>query len=142
MLKEYVVGVRIGSIESVDRRRSGVEEDMSVGMHACSNVAGIRREEIENEGSRDRQGYMERGWEEMGVTIRRVRTRSMGARIVAAMAVAATAIASDVRGEGESIMSRPPMPLPVVPIRPGSGTFKTAQIALRNQLSVVLRRKL
>jgi hypothetical protein len=138
---EYVVGVRIGSMLSVERNSSGVDEDTRVGMHACSKVAGSNLGATENEGSKERQGYMERGWEEIGVTRRRVRMRSRGARMVAAMAVAATATASEVSGEGESIISRPPMP-PVEPTRPGSGTLRMAQIALRNQLSVVLSRKL
>lgn len=97
---------------------------------------------MENEGRRERQGYIERGEEEMGVMMRRVRTRSSGARIVAAMAVAATATPSDMSGLGLSIMSRPPMPLTALPIRPGSGTLKMADSALRNQLSVVFKRKL
>lgn len=84
---------------------------------------------------------MERGVEEIGVTIKRVRTRSRGARMVAAIAVAATATARDVMGLGLSIMSRPPMPL-AEETRPGSGTLRMAEMALRNQLSVVLRRKL
>lgn len=77
----------------------------------------------------------------MGVTIKRVRMRSRGARREAAMAVAATATPSDINGLGLSIMSRPPIPLAAV-IRPGSGTFRMAEIALRSQLSVVLSRKL
>lgn len=85
---------------------------------------------------------MDRGEDDIGVMIRRVRTRSRGARRVAAMAVAATATESDRSGLGLSIMSSPPMPLAVAPIMPGSGTLKMAERALRNQLSVVLRRKL
>jgi len=142
VLKEYVVGVRMGSMLSVERRRRGVDDDIKVGMQAWSNVAGSKRGEIENEGSKERQGYIERGCEEIGVTIRRVRTRSRGARMVAAMAVAATATPNEMSGLGLSIISSPPIPLAVVPINPGSGTFKMAQIALRNQHSVVLSRKL
>lgn len=32
--KEYVVGVRMGSMLSDERRRSGVEEDINVGIQA------------------------------------------------------------------------------------------------------------
>lgn len=138
---EYVVGVKMGSMLSVERRMRGVDEDTRVGMHAWRSVAGRRRGDTEKDGSRERHGYMERGWEDMGVAMRRVRIRSRGARMVAAMAVAATAMARDVSGLGESIISKPPMP-PVEPMRPGSGTFRMALIALRNQLSVVFRRKL
>lgn len=80
--------------------------------------------------------------EDIGEIMRRVRTRSRGARRVAAIAVAATATERDINGLGLSIMSRPPIPLAVVPIMPGSGTLRRADNALRNQLSVVLRRKL
>lgn len=132
----------IGSILRVERRNSGVEVDIIVGIQACSNVAGRRLGEIEKEGRRARQGYIERGGEEMGVTMRRVRTMSSGARMVAAMAVAATATPSDMSGLGLSRMSKPPIPVTAFPIRPGSGTLSRADIALRNQLSVVLRRKL
>ena len=142
VLNEYVVGVMIGSMLSVERRRSGVEDEMRVGMQACNNVAGRMFEDTDIEGRSERQGYMERGAEEMGVTIRRVRMRSRGARIMAAIAVAATATPRDMRGEGLSIMSRPPIPLAVAPTVPGSGMLRRAEMALRNQLSVVLRRKL
>lgn len=77
----------------------------------------------------------------MGVTIRRVRMRSRGARRAAAIAVAATATPRDINGDGLSIMSSPPMPL-ADETSPGSGTLRMADMALRNQLSVVLRRKL
>lgn len=85
---------------------------------------------------------MVRGGEEVGVTMRRVRMRSRGASSVAAMAVAATATPRDIRGEGLSMISRPPMPLAEVPRRPGSGTLSSAESMLRVQLSVVLSRKL
>jgi hypothetical protein len=134
--------VRMGSMLSVERSNNGVEEETRVGMHAWRSVAGRRRGDMVQEGRSARQGYIERGWEDMGVTMRRVRMRSRGARMVAAMAVAATATPSDMSGLGESIMSSPPMPLAVAPRRPGSGTLRTAQMALRNQLSVVRRRKL
>lgn len=126
---------------SVERRTSGVDEDTRVGMQAWRRVAGRSRGETDHVGRRERQGYMERGCEEMGVTINRVRMRSMGARMMAAMAVAATATPSDISGLGLSIMSSPPIPL-AEETRPGSGTLRMADIALRNQLSVVLRRKL
>jgi len=84
---------------------------------------------------------MERGWEEMGLRMRRVRIRSSGARRVAAMAVAATATANEVRGLGLSRMSRPPTAVGE-PSRLGSGTLSTAAMRLRNQASVVLSRKL
>jgi hypothetical protein len=129
------------SILRVERRKRGVDEDMRVGMQACSRVAGRRLGETVHEGRRERQGYIERGCEEMGVMMRRVRMRSRGARMVAAMAVAATATPSDIRGFGLSIMSSPPMPLADV-TSPGSGTLRMADMALRNQLSVVLSRKL
>jgi hypothetical protein len=126
---------------SVERSTSGVDEDTRVGMQAWRRVAGRRRGETDHDGRRERHGYMDRGCEEMGVTISRVRMRSRGARMVAAMAVAATATASDISGLGLSIMSSPPMPL-ADDTSPGSGTLRRADIALRNQLSVVLSRKL
>lgn len=126
----------------VERRRSGVDEDISVGMQACSSVAGSRLGETVKEGRRERQGYIERGADEMGVTMRRVRIMSSGARRIAAIAVAATATPRDVSGLGLSMMSSPPMPVAAVPNRPGSGTLSTAEIKLRNQPSVVLSRKL
>lgn len=132
----------MGSMLNVERRRSGVDVDIKVGTQACSNVAGSRLGEMEKEGRRARQGYIERGGEEMGVTMSRVRIISRGARIVAAMAVAATATPRDMSGLGLSIISKPPMPVTALPIRPGSGTLRRADIALRSQLSVVLRRKL
>jgi hypothetical protein len=131
----------MGSILRVERRKSGVDEEIRVGMQACIMVAGNRDGEMEKEGRRFRQGYMDRGEEEMGVTIRRVRTMSRGARRVAAMAVAATATPSEVNGLGLSSMSSPPM-LAADPTRPGSGMLRRAEMALRNQFSVVLRRKL
>lgn len=126
---------------SIERRTSGVEDEMSVGMQAFRRVAGRRFGATENEGSSERHGYIERGCEEMGETMRRVRIMSRGASRVAAMAVAATATPRDVSGLGLSSMSRPPMPL-AAPSRPGSGTLRTAEMRLRNQPSVVLRRKL
>jgi hypothetical protein len=84
---------------------------------------------------------MDRGEELMGVTMSRVRTISRGARRVAAMAVAATATPSDVNGLGLSNMSSPPM-LAADPTRPGSGMLRRADMALLNQFSVVLSRKL
>jgi hypothetical protein len=142
VLKEKVVGVRIGSILSVERRNSGVEEEMSVGMQACIMVAGNKLGEIEKEGRRARHGYIDLGDDEMGVTMRRVRTMSRGASRVAAMAVAATATPRDVNGLGLSSISSPPIPLAVVPTRPGSGMLSNADIRLRNQPSVVLSKKL
>lgn len=142
VLNEYVEGVRIGSMFIVERRNSGVDEDMSVGMQACRSVAGRSFGETEKEGRRLREGYIDRGEDEMGVTMSRVRTRSRGARRVAAMAVAATATERDMSGLGLSMMSRPPIPLAVVPMMPGSGTLRRADSALRSQLSVVLSRKL
>jgi hypothetical protein len=127
---------------NVERRIRGVEEDIRVGMQACSNVAGRSLVEMENEGRRRAQGYIERGAADIGVTIRRVRIKSMGARMVAAIAVAATATPRDMSGLGLSIISSPPMPVPAVPSNPGSGTLSNAESMLRNQLSVVLRRKL
>lgn len=97
---------------------------------------------MEYDGSRFKHGYMDRGGEEVGVIMRRVRVRSRGARIVAAIAVAATATLKDRNGFGLSMMSSPPIPLAAVPMRPGSGTLSRAEMALRNQLSVVLSRKL
>jgi hypothetical protein len=132
----------MGSMLRVERRRRGVDEEIRVGIQAFNRVAGRRRGEMEIEGKSARQGYIERGCEEMGVTMRRVRMRSRGARMVAAMAVAATATPSDMSGLGLSIMSSPPIPLDAVPRSPGSGTLRIADIALRNQLSVVLSRKL
>jgi hypothetical protein len=137
-----VVGVRIGSTPSVERRKRGVEEDINVGTQACMMVAGRRLGETEKEGRRERQGYIDRGEEEMGVTMRRVRTISRGARRVAAMAVAATATPSEVSGLGLSKISSPPIPVPAEPTRPGSGMFSRADIRLLNQPSVVLSRKL
>jgi hypothetical protein len=137
-----VVGVRIGSTPSVERRKRGVEEDINVGTQACMMVAGRRLGETEKEGRRERQGYIDRGEEEMGVTMRRVRTISRGARRVAAMAVAATATPSEVSGLGLSKISSPPIPVPAEPTRPGSGIFSRADIRLLNQPSVVLSRKL
>jgi hypothetical protein len=129
------------SMLRVERRKRGVDDDIKVGMQACSKVAGRRQGETDHDGRRARQGYIERGCEEMGVMIRRVRMRSRGARRVAAMAVAATATPSDIKGFGLSMISSPPMPLADV-TRPGSGTLRMADMALRNQLSVVLSRKL
>jgi hypothetical protein len=126
----------------VDRRKRGVEEDINVGTQACIMVAGRRLGETEKEGRRERQGYIDRGEEEMGVTMRRVRTISRGARRVAAMAVAATATPSEVSGLGLSKISSPPIPVPAEPTRPGSGIFSRADIRLLNQPSVVLSRKL
>lgn len=136
------MGVRIGSMLNVERRKRGVEEEINVGTQACIMVAGRRLGETEKEGRRDRQGYIDRGEEEMGVMIRRVRTMSRGARRVAAMAVAATATPREVSGLGLSRMSNPPMPLPAEPTRPGSGMFNRADIRLLNHPSVVLSRKL
>ncbi len=136
------MGVRIGSTPSVERRKRGVEEDINVGTQACMMVAGRRLGETEKEGRRERQGYIDRGEEEMGVTMRRVRTISRGARRVAAMAVAATATPSEVSGLGLSKISSPPIPVPAEPTRPGSGIFSRADIRLLNQPSVVLSRKL
>lgn len=127
---------------SVERRTSGVEVDIRVGMQAWSSVAGRRLDGIEKEGRRLRHGYIDRGGAEMGVTMSRVRMRSRGARMVAAMAVAATATPRDMSGLGLSMMSSPPIPLAAPPTSPGSGTFSMADKALLNQLSVVLRRKL
>ena len=132
----------MGSTERKERRKSGVEEEMKVGIVAWRRVAGRREGAMEKVGRREREGYMVRGGAEVGVTMRRVRMRSSGARSVAAMAVAATATPSDMRGEGLSIISRPPMPLAEVPRRPGSGTLSRAESMLRVQLSVVLSRKL
>jgi hypothetical protein len=140
--KEYVVGVTTGSMEKVERRTSGVEEDIMVGTMAWRRVAEMRLGEMEKEGRRERDGYIVRGGAEVGVTISRVRMRSRGARRVAAMAVAATATLRDRRGEGLSIMSRPPMPLAPAPMKPESGMLRSADSMLRVQLSVVLRRKL
>ena len=92
--------MRIGSMLSVERRKRGVEEEISVGTHACIMVAGRRLGETEKEGRRERQGYIDRGEEEMGVMMRRVRTISRGARRVAAMAVAATLLAGRVTHRG------------------------------------------
>jgi hypothetical protein len=131
----------MGSILRVERRKSGVDEEIRVGMQACIMVAGNREGEMEKEGRRLRQGYIDRGEEEMGVTIRRVRTMSRGARRVAAMAVAATATPREINGLGLSNMSSPPM-LAADPTRPGSGMLRRAEMALLNQFSVVLRRKL
>lgn len=137
-----MVGVRIGSMLSVERRKSGVEEEMRVGTQACIMVAGRRLGATEKEGRRERHGYIDRGEDEMGVMMRRVRTISRGARRVAAMAVAATATPRDVSGLGLSRISSPPIPLPAEPTRPGSGMFSRADIRLLNQPSVVLSRKL
>jgi len=127
---------------SVERRKRGVEEEMRVGTQACIMVAGKRPGETEKDGRRERQGYMDRGEEDMGVMMRRVRTMSRGASRVAAIAVAATATPREVSGLGLSKMSSPPIPLPAEPTRPGSGMFSRAEIRLLNQPSVVLRRKL
>jgi hypothetical protein len=105
-------------------------------------VAGSKPGEMVKDGSRERHGYMERGDDEIGVTMRRVRTMSRGARRIAAIAVAVTATPKDVSGLGLSTISSPPMPDAAVPKSPGSGTLRTAEIRLRNQPSVVLRRKL
>ena len=126
----------------VERRKRGVEEEIRVGTQACIMVAGRRLGETENEGRRERQGYIDRGEEEIGVMMRRVRTISRGARRVAAMAVAATATPREVRGLGLSRISSPPIPLPAEPTSPGSGMFSKADIRLLIQPSVVLRRKL
>ena len=56
VLNEYVVGVMMGSMESVERRTRGVEEEIRVGMQAWSSVAGRRLEDIDIEGRRERQG--------------------------------------------------------------------------------------
>lgn len=40
----------------VERRKRGVDEDISVGMQAWSNVAGKSFGEIEREGSKAREG--------------------------------------------------------------------------------------
>jgi hypothetical protein len=138
---EYVVGVRMGSMESVERSNKGVEEDIKVGIQAWSNVAGSKRGLTVHDGRRERHGYIDRGGEEMGVTIRRVRTISRGASKAAAIAVAAMATPRDINGLGLSIISRPPIPLAEL-TRLGSGTLRTADMALRNQLSVVFKRKL
>lgn len=127
---------------SVERRTRGVEEEIKAGMQAWRRVAGSRLGEMENEGSRARLGYIERGEEEMGVTMRRVRIMSSGARRMAAIAVAATATPRDVSGLGLSTMSSPPIPVADVPRRPGSGTLRTAEIRLLNHPSVVFSRKL
>jgi hypothetical protein len=142
VLKEYVVGVRIGSTFNILLRKSGVEEERSVGMQACMIVAGSKLGEMVKEGKRERHGYILRGEALIGEMIRRVRTISRGARSMAAMAVAATATPKLVNGLGLSNISSPPIPLPAAPTRPGSGILSKAQIALRNQPSVVLSRKL
>jgi hypothetical protein len=139
VLKEYVVGVRIGSTFNVLLRNNGVEEDRSVGMQAYMMVAGSKLGEIVKEGNNARQGYILLGEALIGVTISLVRTISSGARSIAAIAVAATATPKLVNGLGLSRISSPPIPLPV---RPGSGMLSKAEIALRNQPSVVLSRKL
>lgn len=126
---------------SMERRKRGVEVEIMVGMHACSSVAGRRDGEIVRVGRSERQGYIERGWDVMGDMMRRVRIKSKGAKSMAAIAVAATATPRDVMGLGLSSMSRPPIPL-AEPRRLGSGTLRTAEMRLRNQPSVVLRRKL
>ena len=140
--KEYVEGVIMGSIAKVERRTRGVEADIRVGRQAWRRVAGRRLVGTDIEGRRDREGRMVRGGAEVGVTIRRVRMRSRGARDIAATAAAATATAKDSSGEGESIMSRPPMPDAEVPMRPESGMLRSAESMLRVHDSVVRRRKL
>lgn len=142
MAKEYVEGVIMGSIAKVERRTRGVEADIRVGRQAWRRVAGRRLVGTDIEGRRDREGRMVRGGAEVGVTIRRVRMRSRGARDIAATAAAATATAKDSSGEGESIMSRPPMPDAEVPMRPESGMLRSAESMLRVHDSVVRRRKL
>lgn len=139
---EYAVGVTMGSIENVERRTSGVDVDIRVGIVEWRSVVGRRLGEMEKEGRSESDGYIVRGGAEVGVTMRRVRIRSRGARTVAAIAVAAIATARDMNGDGLSIMSRPPIPLAVVLMRPGSGTLRSAESRPRVQLSVVLSRKL
>lgn len=96
----------------------------------------------DSDGRRDREGQMVRGGAEVGVTINLVRMRSRGARARAAMALAVTATARDKSGLGLSIISRPPLPLVVLPTRPESGMLRSAESKLRVQLSVVFSRKL
>lgn len=56
VLKEYVEGVRMGSIFIVERRKSGVELEMNVGMQACRRVTGKSFGAMEMEGRRAREG--------------------------------------------------------------------------------------
>lgn len=132
----------MGSTERKVRRKSGVDDEMKVGMVAWRRVAGRRLAGTEKLGRREREGYMVRGGADVGVTMRRVRMRSKGASRDAAMAVAATATLKDISGDGLSMMSRPPIPLALVPMRPGSGTLRSAESMLRVQLSVVFNKKL
>ena len=46
----------MGSMERVERRSKGVEDEMRVGMQACSKVAGSRLEDMDIEGSSERHG--------------------------------------------------------------------------------------
>lgn len=139
---EYVEGVITGSMASVERRMSGVEDEIIVGRVAWMSVAGRSDGVTDIEGSNVRDGHIVLGGAEVGVMINLVRIRSSGASASAAMAVAETATASDNNGLGLSIISSPPIPLAAVPMRPGSGIFKTADSRLRVHDSVALSRKL
>lgn len=140
MQTEYMEGVITGSMAKEDRRTSGVEAEIAVGMVAWRIVTGRRLGEMEKEGSRESEGQMVRGGAEVGVTTSRVLIKSRGARVKAAIAEAATATAREKNGFGLSIMSSPPRPPADIPI--GSGTLRRAESMLLVQLSVVLRRKL
>jgi len=58
---EYVVGVRTGSMCKLERRKSGVEEDISVGRVLWRRVGAIREEGQIQERRLRRQGRIARG---------------------------------------------------------------------------------
>lgn len=127
----YRLGFRTGSTPSFDRRKSGVDADIKVGIVAFRIVTGAiengRVQELNDlkVERTDRGGCIE------GVNISFVRTISRGARTIPATPAAEIATAREMRGEGEERISSPPAYVDGGESwneRPGSGMARRAEM--------------
>ena len=101
-------GVKSGSIPNLDRRKSGVDADINVGIVECRSAVGAREKGNVQLGRVFKVASIDRGGWVDGVRISLVRAMSIGARIIPAMPAAETATVRDARGEGDDNKSSPP----------------------------------
>lgn len=97
-----------GSIPSFERRKRGVDADISVGRVEWMIAVGASEKGRVQLGRVWMVAMMERGGWVEGVRMSFVRAMSRGARIMPAIPAAETETAREVSGDGEERMSSPP----------------------------------
>ena len=104
----YMLGVRIGSIPSLDLKIRGVDAEMAVGRVEWRKVTGASQNGTDQESIDCKMVRRERGGCVDGVSMSTVRAMSMGARRIPVMPAAPTAVSKLVMGYGDDKTSKPP----------------------------------